>query len=172
MQALIISNQSSTVRCESENQYVTPISTMIEPVPWTTKVEGEEVTLNLPFICAKYRANVRVVDFRPRRLEDFATWRKKTEFDVLSDYSGGGGGGESDSGVAEESDGDDEVGPSAGGNLDAYRGQKAWEWRFALLLEGVDSKGGMLGDDGDVSALWAVVDNNEAQQLLNLDACE
>lgn len=145
---------------------------MIEPVPWTTKVEGEEVTLNLPFICAKYRANVRVVDFRPRRLEDFATWRKTTEFDVLSDYSGGGGGGESDSGVADESDGDDEVGPSTGGNLDAYRGQKAWEWRFALLLEGVDSRGGKPGDDGDVSALWAVVDNNEAQQLLNLDACE
>ncbi|RYP59754.1 hypothetical protein DL769_008422 [Monosporascus sp. CRB-8-3] len=141
------------IRCESEDQAITPISTIIEPVPWTTKVDGNEVTLTLPFICAKYRANVRVVDFRPRKLEDFARWRKMTDYDALSEYSGSG---------SEDSDGE-----TAAGNLESYRDKKTWEWRFALQLEGVDSKG-----RAEPDRLWAVVDNTEAQQLANLDACD
>ncbi|KAK7745167.1 hypothetical protein SLS62_009880 [Diatrype stigma] len=162
------------IRCESETQDATPVSAIVEPVLWTKTIEGEEVAVALPFVCLKYRANVRVVDFRPRRLEDFASWRKKTEFDALSDNSGDEGGGDGDS-MPDDSD-EDRVG-GGGGTLDAYRGEKAWEWRFALRLEGVDAKGRSNSrldseNDNDGNTLWAVVDNTEAQQLLDLDACD
>lgn len=114
-------------------------------------VEDEEVTLTLPFTCAKYRTNVRVVDFRPHKLENFVTWRRSTEFDVLSDYSC-----DSDS----ESDGDDN------GSLVQHSENKIWEWRFALELEDGDPK------SKEKDRFWVVVDNIEAQQLTGMDACK
>ncbi|KAI0848578.1 hypothetical protein F5Y00DRAFT_82890 [Daldinia vernicosa] len=139
------------IKCENMDQQVFPVSSMLEPVSWTTTVNDQETTLTLPFTCAKYRANVRVLDFRPRKLEDFATWRKNTEFDVLSDYSG-----------ASDSESDEEQ-----GTLDRYRGDKVWEWRFSLLLEEANPK-----KRGDNDSLWVVVDNTEAQMLVNLDAVD
>ncbi|KAI0458009.1 hypothetical protein F5B21DRAFT_462564 [Xylaria acuta] len=138
------------IKCESQEQPLTPLPSIIEPVSWETTVEGEEVTLTLPFACAKYRTNVRVVDFRPRKLESFATWRKSTESDVLSDYSC-----DSDS----ESDDDHR-------SLDRHSGKKIWEWRFALQLEDGDPK------SKEKDKFWAVVDNIEAQQLTGMDACD
>ncbi|KAI1126076.1 hypothetical protein F5Y10DRAFT_245811, partial [Nemania abortiva] len=140
------------VKCESEEQPITPLPSIIEPIQWKTTVDGEDVTLMLPFACAKYRTNVRVVDFRPHKLEDFATWRKSTESDVLSDYS-------SDSSSASGDDGC--------GSLHRYSGKKIWEWRFALQLEDADPKSRAKKDK-----FWAVVDNIEAQQLTGLDACD
>ncbi|KAJ8122797.1 hypothetical protein ONZ43_g1098 [Nemania bipapillata] len=140
------------VKCESKEQPVTPLPAIIEPVSWKTTVGGEEVTLLLPFVCAKYRTNVRVVDFRPRKLEDFATWRRSTESDVLSDYS-------SDS--SSESDDDDNC------SAVRYSGEKIWEWQFALQLEDADPT-----SRGKKDRFWALVDNIEAQQLTGLDACK
>ncbi|KAI0550763.1 hypothetical protein F4679DRAFT_191691 [Xylaria curta] len=140
------------VKCESQEQPLTPVPSIIEPVSWKTIVESEAVTLTLPFACAKYRANVRVVDFRPRKLEDFAAWRKSTEYDVLSDYS-------CDSGS--ESDDDDDH-----GLRDQHSGKKIWEWRFALQLEDGDPK------SKEKDRFWAVIDNIEAQQLTGMDACD
>lgn len=145
---------NTNVKCESSDQPIYPVSTIMKPVPWTTKVQGQDVTLTLPFTCAKYRANVRVVDFRPNKLEDFATWRKNTEFDIISQDSGA-----SDS----ESSGEDQD----PGTLDRYAGTKTWEWKFALQLEEADPKHKTEGD-----RFWAVVDNIEGQQLTNLDALE
>ncbi|KAI1458905.1 hypothetical protein F4805DRAFT_106459 [Annulohypoxylon moriforme] len=138
------------VKCENVDQPVFPVSSIIEPIPYKTTVDGQEVTLTLPFTCAKYRTNVRVVDFRPSKLVDFAIWRKSLESDVLSDESG-----DSDS----ESDGD--------GTLDRYAGRKIWEWKFSLLLEDADPK-----RKGEDNKFWVVVDNTEAQLLLNLDATD
>ncbi|TGJ86002.1 hypothetical protein E0Z10_g2748 [Xylaria hypoxylon] len=139
------------IKCESEGQPVTPVPSIAEPVLYKTTVEGEEVTLTLPFVCAKYRTNVRVVDFHPRELESFATWRKSTESDVLSDYSS-----DSDSG----SDGDDS-------SLVRSSGNKIWEWRFTLQLEDADPN-----LKGEKDRFWVVVDNIEAQQLTGLDASD
>jgi protection of telomeres protein 1 len=130
---------------------LTPLPSIIEPISWKTVVEGDDVTLTLPFACAKYRTNVRVVGFLPNKLENFATWRKSTESDVLSDCSS-----------ESSSESDDDHGP-----LVRYSGKKIWEWRFALQLEDADPK-----LNGEKSRLWAVVDNTEAQQLTGLDACE
>jgi len=142
------------VKCESQEQPVTPVSSIVEPATWKTRVDGAEVIITIPFSCAKYRTVARVVDFRPRQLEDFATWRKSTEADVLSDY-----GGDSDS------DFDSEEEDDSGHSTQAREGG-VWEWRFALQLEGVDPK------SKNNDKFWAVVDNNEAQQLTGLDACE
>ncbi|KAI1377199.1 hypothetical protein F4677DRAFT_415595 [Hypoxylon crocopeplum] len=139
------------VKCESDDQPIFAVSFIVKPIPWTTTVEGQEVTLTLPFTCAKYRAHVRVVDFRPSKLVDFATWRKSAEYDLLSDCSGA-----SDSELNEEQ-----------GTLDKYTGEKIWEWQFALLLEEANPK-----HKGEDDRFWAVVDNNEAQQLLNVDALD
>ncbi|GAP84120.2 putative telomere-binding alpha subunit central domain-containing protein [Rosellinia necatrix] len=140
------------IKCESQEQPITPVPFIIAPVLWETTVQGEDVTVTLPFACAKYRTNVRVVDFHPRKLENFATWRKSTESDVLSDYSS-----DSDSGSDDAPD----------GTLARYSGRKIWEWRFALQLEDADPKA-----KGTKDRFWVVVDNIEAQQLTGLDACD
>ncbi|KAI0139442.1 hypothetical protein F4776DRAFT_677495 [Hypoxylon sp. NC0597] len=139
------------IKCENLGQPVFAVCSIVEPIPWTTTVNGQEVTLVLPFTCAKYRANVRVVDFRPHKLVDFATWRKITEYDVLSDHGG-----------CSDSELDDDE-----GTLTRYTGEKLWEWRFALLLEEANPK-----RKGECNRLWAVVDNTEAQLLLGLDALD
>ncbi|KAI1330145.1 hypothetical protein F5Y16DRAFT_47134 [Xylariaceae sp. FL0255] len=146
---------SSIVKCESQEQPVTLVSTIIKHINYKTTVDGQQVLLTLPFTCAKYRANVRVVDFRPKKLESFATWRKTTETDALSDYSG------SDS---DYSASDDE---GHGELSDQYKGRKIWEWRFALLLEEADPKARVENE-----RFWVVVDNIEAQQLTGLDASD
>ena len=139
------------VKCERSEHSATSVSSILEPVLWKTTVEGEEVTLTLPFTCVTYRTNVRVVDFHPPRLENFATWRRSTEFDMLSDD-----GSDSDS----ESDSDR---GSPGPNSE----QKVWEWRFALQLEDADPK-----LKGEKDKFWAIVNNIEGQQLTGLDACD
>jgi protection of telomeres protein 1 len=130
---------------------VSLLSSVAEPLSWPTTIDGVEVTLSLPFVCAKYRSNVRVVDFWPHKLEDFASWRKNTEFDALSNNS------------ASETDSEDED----DGASEDYQGRKIWEWRFALKLEEYDPK-----QKDTPPRLWVLVDNIEAQMLVSLDACE
>ncbi|KAK8066383.1 hypothetical protein PG997_013130 [Apiospora hydei] len=68
------------VTCESEDQPVSPLDRILDGVSWKRSgINGEE-HVALPFTNVKFRANVRVVDFRPRRLEDFAAGRKVTDF--------------------------------------------------------------------------------------------
>ncbi|KAI1801028.1 hypothetical protein F4811DRAFT_536113 [Daldinia bambusicola] len=142
---------NKSIKSECTDQPIFSVPSILKPVPWTTTVDGQEVTFTLPFTCAKYCANVRVVDFRPHKLEDFSTWRKNTEYDVLSDHSG-----------ASDSESDEDA-----GTLDRYRGEKIWEWRFALLLEEAAPK-----KKGKDNMLWVVVDNASAQMLVNLDAVD
>ncbi|KAI1464499.1 uncharacterized protein F4812DRAFT_442385 [Daldinia caldariorum] len=142
---------NESIKSESTDQPIFSVPSILKPIPWTTTVDGQEVTLTLPFTCAKYCANVRVVDFRPHKLEDFATWRKNTEYDILSDHSG-----------ASDSESDEDA-----GTLDRYRGDKIWEWRFALLLEEAAPK-----KKGEDNRLWVVVDNASAQMLVDLDAVD
>ncbi len=100
------------------------------------------------FTNRKYRANVRVVDYAPSRIEDFAVWRRETEFDMLSDYSGG-----------EETDNEEDMRSFKNGKGFA---RKKWEWRFWLQLEDANPK-------GPKERLWVIVDNYAAQGLLGLD---
>lgn len=101
-----------------------------------------------PYTNRKYRANVRVIDFAPHRLEDFAVGRSSSEYDILPDYDGG-----------EETDSDDER---------RHRSKRQCvskdigEWRFELLVEDASPAGGK-------EQIWLTVDNTAAQGLLALE---
>jgi protection-of-telomeres protein 1 len=110
-------------------------------------VESSGKILWAPFTNRKYRANVRVVDYFPHRIEDFAIARRVSEYDMLSDDSGG-----------EDSDEDDIHGH---GNKGRFATNVVWEWRFALQVEDARAKN---GED----RVWLLVDNLQAQGLLGL----
>jgi len=127
------------------------ISSILEQQYYETAVDGDKMRLPVPFVNAKYCANVRVVDFHPERLEDFARpcprKAKASALDILSDDSG-----------------NEAASSSEGEQSEDDRHATRWEWRFALLLEDVSPKA------KEPKRLWAVVDNNEAQLLTFLDA--
>lgn len=120
------------------------------PVQHETLINGEMTHIPLPFINANYRTYVRVIDYIPSQLENFAhPKRVSSEYAALSDNE------DTDSDAATESD-------------EASRVIKQWEWRFYLRLEEANTS-----EDGKPKkSLWAVVDNQSAQMLLNLDATD
>lgn len=132
----------------------TQVASIVEQQYHQTTINGSQMKLPLPFICAKYCANVRVVDFHPKRLEDFAQPRKVNAFDILSDNSGNEA-----SSSSEDDDGEDEDTIRVGGDV-------IWEWRFALQLEEAAPKA------KEPKRVWVVVNNMEAQYLTNLDAAD
>ncbi|KAF4895350.1 Protection of telomeres protein 1 [Colletotrichum fructicola] len=147
------------VTCEHHDKPTSLIPDILEPATYEATVQGSTVVVKLPFTVAQYRANVRVIDFHPPRLEDFASGRKRTEYDILSDNSDS----ESDSNSEEED----------GGTLDNFVGERVWEWRFALRLqEATLTTAGKKHSPGTKNnTFWVLVDNLEAQLLTGLDAC-
>ena len=104
------------------------------------------------------RARVRVVDYFPADLADFAVACKVSEYDVLSDNDS------SDSDAAPDEkrrQWDDGHG---------WSGRTRWEWRFCLLLEDANAKGAV--GDGDTARLQALVADQDAVMLLKMDAEE
>ncbi|KAJ3953272.1 hypothetical protein N0V92_010267 [Colletotrichum tropicale] len=147
------------VTCEYHDKPTSLIPDILEPATYEATVQGSTVIVKLPFTVAQYRTNVRVIDFHPPRLEDFASGRKRTEYDILSDNSDS----ESDSNSEEED----------GGTLDNFVGERVWEWRFALRLqEATLTTAGKKHSPGTKNnTFWVLVDNLEAQLLTGLDAC-
>jgi hypothetical protein len=119
-----------------------------------TTIEGESVKVTLPFVNLNYRANVRVVDFSPSNLADFAHPKKESEYDILSD--------DGEESVS-NSDSDDEQ-PSQM-TMDDFAQTRNWEWRFFLELEDAVSH-----PKQKKQRLWVMVDNLAAQCLTGLDA--
>jgi len=105
----------------------------------------------LQFVNAKYKANIQVIGYFPHDIRDFAVGRQVTEYDMLSDYSGG-----------EETDLEEDARLFKEGK---GFGQKKWEWRFALEVEDAGSK-------APKDRMWLHVDNYAAQALLDLDAAK
>ncbi|KAK0635380.1 hypothetical protein B0T17DRAFT_516123 [Bombardia bombarda] len=129
------------------------IGNMLETVYYNTTIEGHSVELPCPFTCANYMASVRVVDFNPRSLEDFAISRKVTDFACLSDNES-----DTEDPSGDGSDDDDAAGAGV---------RRVWEWRFELQLEDATAPPGK-----KKKRLWVVVDNPEAQCLTDLDAVD
>ncbi|KZL83386.1 telomere-binding alpha subunit central domain-containing protein [Colletotrichum incanum] len=150
-------NLNKQVVAEHPEQATVPVSVILEPAKYETTYQGAPFLLDLPFNCAKYRTNVRVIDFHPNRLQDFARARKQTEYDVLSDYSG----------VESESEEEE------GGTLDGYvkTSDRIWEWRFALRLQDVTAVAKNPKNRKE-NSFWVVVGNMDAQLLTNMDACD
>jgi protection-of-telomeres protein 1 len=133
------------VKCSYPIQPIVGISEILQP-EILVQGDGNDVTL-APFTLRKYRANVRVVDYFPHRIEDFAVARQTTEFDLLSNHS-----------EREDSDAEDD---HQHGHAGRGATKVVWEWRFALQVEDAMAK-----ENGD--RLWLIVDNTQAQGLLGL----
>ncbi|KAM0324188.1 hypothetical protein ACHAQA_008382 [Verticillium albo-atrum] len=144
------------VKCENMDQLPSTLQMVLERVHYQTTAHGSALDIQLPFTCAKYRVNARVIDFYPPRLQDFACSRMASEYDVLSDCG------------SSDSNSDD----------DGCRGEdpnrrQIWEWRFAICLE----EAGVIAapterTGGGRECMWAFVDNGDAQLLTGLDACD
>lgn len=136
-----------------------------------TTPSGKPYTL--PFQNINSRAAVRVVDFYPPDIADFAVRKKnETEYDVLSDHSG-------DSSSCDETssrlpdDTDDEEDDLRGSQKqsqkeDGIGSPSRWQWRFALVLEDASSS---VPHAEKNPRLTAYVTGADAEFLLKLDAC-
>ncbi|KAK5993260.1 hypothetical protein PT974_06689 [Cladobotryum mycophilum] len=150
-QEVLLPDLNSQIKCEHQNKPTSSIRDMLEPVFHQTTIEGEGLKLELPFINANFRANVRVVNFWPPQLEDFTHPKKPIEYQVLTDH---------------ESDSDSDVDGVASKN----KPPRQWEWRFYLQLEDATPMEG--GDKGKKNTVWVAVDNQSAQCLVDLDATD
>jgi protection of telomeres protein 1 len=97
----------------------------------------------LPFLNAKWRACVRVTDFWPDRLEDFAR--------PINDFS--------------HSNNPEEEVESV--SIQDHVHNKRYEWAFMLLLEDASNEGSNRSD-----VMPILVAHEDAEYLLKLDACE
>lgn len=134
-----------TVCCENMNIDPVSVSSIFEPIYLNISTDDGPIRVVLPFGDTKYRVIVRVIDFRPNKLENFARARKASEFDILSDN--------------DEDPSDYEA--------DSISSSTRWEWAFMLLLEDASSQAGPRP-----GRVWATVDNEQAQYLTGLNASE
>ena len=105
---------------------------------------------HLPFQNLQSRHRVRVVDFFPPRIEDFAVPYAHSEYDVLSDYEG-----------------DLELDVSSLDKTNSDSGI-TWRWRFCLLLE--DASLDSPRKEGKIRGMKVIVADEDAEYLLKLDA--
>ncbi|KIW87543.1 uncharacterized protein Z519_11867 [Cladophialophora bantiana CBS 173.52] len=138
------------IRC---NQYegvsCKPIIDILDPdILNRTTAKGN--AFRLPFQNCTYKSKVRVVDFFPDNIADFAAPRKVNQFDDLSDNE----------------DLDENM------NIDLSQvneGEEVqWEWRFILLVEDARAQA---GTDGRPTQMELLVAATDGDFLLNMDAC-
>ena len=143
-----IKTEQHAVKCSFPDISTLGLEQILKPIKHIINVETKQEVI-LPFVNGKYRANVRVVGYFPHKVEDFAVGRRITEYDMLSDYSGG-----------EDTDREEDRRIFKDGK---GFGKKKWEWRFALEVEDA-------GPKLPKPRTWLVVDNLAAQGLLDMDA--
>ncbi|KAG0649024.1 Protection of telomeres 1 [Hyphodiscus hymeniophilus] len=139
---------NENIRCEKPEHPAVLLTDILKPrIIVDPKDPSREY--HAPFDIRKCKANVRVVGFFPRKVEDFAIGRRRSDFDILSDYSGG-----------EDTDPEETMQAFRSGKGFADR---SWEWRFALQV--VDAS-----DKSFKERTWLLVNNFDAQMLLDMDA--
>ncbi|KAJ4388595.1 hypothetical protein N0V93_006053 [Gnomoniopsis smithogilvyi] len=150
---------------EHQDKDIIPLSTILQPVYYTTSIDNQEVKLELPFTCAMYRTNVRVVDFHPACLKDFAVGRAPTEYDYLLNNDD-----DSESDAAAPAASASSSPPASSPSHHHHDARRlVWQWRFALKLEEASST---KRTKTTPAQAWVVVDNPAAQLLLDLDATD
>ncbi|OAP63013.1 hypothetical protein AYL99_02240 [Fonsecaea erecta] len=103
----------------------------------------------LPFQNCTYKSKVRVIDFYPDNIADFAAPRKDGQFDVLSDN--------------EDFEEDLDIDLTQENPEDLK-----WEWRFLLLVEDARAPAGA---DRRPTQMELLVADTDGAFLLNMDAC-
>ena len=131
----------------------TTLTNMTKPVLHEDVRGGESLKLELPFVNVNFRANVRVVDFYPSQLEDFAcpNRRRAGEYDMLSDK---------DESELDGSDDDTDMVIDSNEPVD-------WTWHFYVKVEDA-----LVPEGQTPCTAWVCVDNEAAQMLLGEDASD
>ena len=104
------------VRCLKVNVPLKSVDEIMDPEILRRKTSSGS-DIYLPFQNCRYHAKVRVVDFLPSDLVNFAVPHSTSDYDILSDHEDSDG-----SNVATDEDGD-----------------VRWEWRFYLIVEDATS---------------------------------
>ncbi|PSR81221.1 hypothetical protein BD289DRAFT_484545 [Coniella lustricola] len=147
---------NAQVKCENPSEKIVPLSSILEPVYYSTTINDETTKLKLPFTNAKYRTQVRVIDYHPPDIKDFAASRVLTEYANLTDN-------EDDDSSCCSSSGSEAPPQRRPGNGE----RETWEWRFALRLEEVSAS---LANGRKPAATWVLVEHHDAQCLIGLDS--
>lgn len=108
-----------------------------------------------PFVNANYRANLRVTDYFPHKLEDFSVGRKPNEFDCLSDFDPS----------SDEEDDVNTVGKDISDFVLRGNDHLQWSWRFALQVEDANPS-----ESAAKERIWVLIDNETGQFLLSENA--
>lgn len=139
---------NTNVRCNYPDVACKTIEDILDSGTLERKTANNK-TFWLPFQNCTYKAKVRVVDFFPDNIADFAAPRRITDYDILSD-------------VENDGSSDVEVMPADGDEV-------KWEWRFFLLVEDARSP----SDDQEQRAqMELLVAENDGEFLLKMDACD
>lgn len=128
---------------------------------------GTGKTISLPFQNVCYKTKLRVVDFFPPLLEDFAAPHQESDRDfIATDPSNQDGGSDSDSELDLPSNVED---------MDSDSQETAgvrWEWRFCLLVEDpFYTPSSTTTKDSPKPRVLLHVDPLAGAYLLNADAC-
>lgn len=140
------------VKCENRNSIPNTVSEVLENLCAEAEINGELISVPLPFVNRNHRVDVRITDFQPSKLEDFVYPKKTSKYAALSDNEGSDLDSEPDHDIDDDDDGDATA--------------REWEWQFALELEDATL------DASEPKKFWIVVDNQAAQCLTNLDASD
>ncbi|KAL8670010.1 MAG: hypothetical protein Q9168_005426 [Polycauliona sp. 1 TL-2023] len=159
------------------SNHETPTRSLTSILSYENLTTPEGLTTTLPFRNVKSRAAVRVVDFYPRNLADFAIRKKPaSEYDVLSDYEG-----DSDSSSGEDveklppdTDEEDNINKDSRNTQsdranDSDEEDSQWEWRFILILEDASAPS-KAKEPNERMTLY--VGGADAEFLLKIDACD
>ena len=146
---LAYANQRVLVHCAHHSIRPQPLSSTLSLTGHANQTPNG-TSYTLPFQNINSRAVVRVIDFFPRDLADFAVvCRKVSEYDILTDQ--------------EDSDSRSDRSYSSLKSKDEQR----WEWRFALVLEDALESG-----NDEKATLAAYVADQDAEFLLKMEAAE
>jgi protection of telomeres protein 1 len=125
------------------------VADILDPAILTRKTPGGN-SFQLPFQNCKYKSKVRVVDFFPQDVADFAAPRRTSQYDELSD--------------CERSDDDSDIDlTQAPSDQDLE-----WRWRFFLLIEDARPQPGRQGTPTQMELLVA---DGDGDYLFNMEAC-
>ena len=165
------------VKCSRHLTPITPLAAILSFEGHINKTPAG-ATYTLPFQNINSRASVKVIDFWPSQLENFAVPKKRvSEFAVLSDHEESESDSESESEnefmrdirlIKKQNHGrESEADATSDGHAVLDRDERGWEWRFALLLEDATAPP---SSTEPKPTLKAYVYGPDAECLLKLDA--
>ena len=150
---------NTNIRCARQDHPARSVADIVDTaITHKRKLDNGEI-ITLPFYNKKSRSVVRIVDFRPAKLEDFTFRERVSEFDVLKQSSSD----DVDASVGSSSEGDseDDGGSGLGTGAISYK----WTWAFDLFVE--DANAGV--PTGQRERMVVKVCEDDAVFLLKMD---